>query len=51
MIQIAEMRINDNHMPSFIKKWVKDVREDPQDIIKVNKEIKFTNSMLNVKIE
>lgn len=35
MAQIAEMRVVDNHMPAFIKKWINDVKMEPEELLKV----------------
>lgn len=32
------MKVTDNNMPSYIKKWIKQVQEDPQDILKEKEE-------------
>lgn len=38
MVQIAEMKVTDSNMPSYIKKWIKQIEEDPLDVMKDNKE-------------
>jgi len=34
------MKITDNNMPQFIKKWIQDIQEDEQDDSKVTKQKK-----------
>ncbi|KAL4478636.1 hypothetical protein ABPG74_006871 [Tetrahymena malaccensis] len=38
MIQMTDMKITDNNMPSYIKKWIDQIQEDPQEDLDQEKE-------------